>query len=525
MVTSSDAARKPFGSRLLGRADQSPRALRVRVQLLLTALLVGTNVVGAGVVFVVSSLVVPAPTPTRGTVLSLAIGVPVYVLVAVLVGGWIGTTTALGALRWASTGADPTSEERDRALRVPLRLTQMQVALWAGATVLFTGLALALQPERALTTALSVAIGGAMVGAVAYLFTQFVMRPVAARALSSGDDPDARPRLAGVGTRMVVLWCVGTGVPVAGLVAAALLALTGDDNDRDRLPVSALVLGGVVLLFGLLVTVLTARAVVAPVESVRDGMQAVGRGHLDVQVPVYDGTELGLLQSGFNRMADGLRERERLRDLFGRHVGEAVARAATAGSADAPGAEVELGGETCEASVLFVDLVGSTTYAAQHSPQEVVAVLNRFFGVVVDEVDRQGGLVNKFIGDAVLAVFGVPVTRDDHAGRALAAAREIARRLAEEVTEVGAGVGVATGTVVAGNVGHESRYEYTVIGDAVNSAARLTDLAKDVDGGVLAAAESQRAATAAEQERWTSSGSVRLRGRLEDTDVVVPVRP
>ena len=111
-------------------------------------------------------------------------------------------------------------------------------------------------------------------------------------------------------------------------------------------------------------------------------------------------------------MAAGLRERERLRDLFGRHVGREVAQRA----ASALG-EVELGGEGRVASVLFVDLEGSTAYATEHDPAEVVAMLNRFFGVVVDEVDERGGLVNKFIGDAVLAVFGAPVELDDHAGR------------------------------------------------------------------------------------------------------------
>ena len=105
----------------------------------------------------------------------------------------------------------------------------------------------------------------------------------------------------------------------------------------------------------------------------------------------------------------------------------------------------ELGGEGRMASVLFVDLEGSTAYATEHDPGEVVAMLNRFFGVVVDEVDERGGLVNKFIGDAVLAVFGAPVALDDHAAAALGAARAIATRLAEELPELGVGVGVATG--------------------------------------------------------------------------------
>jgi adenylate cyclase len=231
-------------------------------------------------------------------------------------------------------------------------------------------------------------------------------------------------------------------------------------------------------------------------------------------VPVYDGTELGLLQSGFNEMVHGLREREHLRDLFGRHVGQEVAAAAAAGS-------VELGGETRVATVLFVDLIGSTGFATEHSPTEVVEMLNRFFGVVVDEVDQHHGLVNKFIGDAVLAIFGAPVELEDHAAQALAAARAMATRLAVEVPEVGAGVGVATGEVVAGNVGHQARFEYTVIGDAVNSASRLTDLAKEVPGHVLVAQATIDAAGPTEAGHWSEYESVVLRGRSVATEVAV----
>jgi adenylate cyclase len=244
-------------------------------------------------------------------------------------------------------------------------------------------------------------------------------------------------------------------------------------------------------------------------------MQEVEEGNLDAEVQVYDGTELGQLQAGFNEMVRGLRDREHLRDLFGRHVGKDVAEVAARG-------DVELGGETRVVSVLFVDIVGSTSLAAERDPGEVVGLLNRFFGIVVEEVDRHHGLVNKFIGDAALAVFGAPVGLEDHAGHALAAGRSLARRLADEVPELRAGIGVSTGEAVAGNVGGESRFEYTVIGDAVNAAARLTELAKDVDGMLVASGEALEAAGADEAARWTRQDSVVLRGRSSETVLVVP---
>jgi adenylate cyclase len=510
--------RAPFGARILGSADQSARRLRIRVQLLLTAFLIATNLLGAVVVLVISRWVVPAPAPTQATLISWAIAVPAYVASAVVIGVVWGTTQTLRALRWATVSEQrPLSDtERARALRVPLQLTLMQVFLWSAATVTFTVLALVLQPERAVTTGLTIGLSGVMVCGISFLLTEFVLRPIAARALT--DAPaSGRLRGVGVGGRMVIFWCLGTAAPLVGLVITGIRALAGDDDaSRTQLAVVSIVIGGVVLLVGLFVTVLNARAVVAPIESVRDGMVAVEQGDLEADVVVYDGTELGRLQSGFNHMVHGLRERERLRDLFGRHVGHEVASAAV------DLGEVELGGETRTATVLFVDLVGSTTYATEHSPAEVVAVLNRFFAVVVEEVDRERGLVNKFIGDAVLAIFGAPVELPGHAGAALTAARAMAARLADEVPEIGAGIGVATGTVVAGNVGHEQRYEYTVIGDAVNSAARLTDLAKDVPGRVLVDWDTVAAAGAEEAARWRRHGETTLRGRGEATAVGVP---
>jgi len=516
---STSRRRSPFGSRILGPRDQDPRHLRIRIQVLLTAMLLTTNIVGAVVVFVVNTWAIPSPPPTPRMLVALAIAIPTYVVSAAVVGVVWGTTAALRSLRWATQpDTDPDRTQRERALRVPLDLTLIQFVNWLGGTVVFTVLTMVLQPSRTVGTALTVGIGAVVVAGISYLLAEFALRPVAARALA---DVGATRRLRGVGVgpRMAIFWTLGTGAPVVGLLIAAILALTpaGSDTTLTQLAVVTIIVCGAVLVFGFLLTDLNAHSVVAPLLSVRDAMQEVEKGRLDTDVVVYDGTELGQLQSGFNAMVHGLREREQIRDLFGRHVGHEVAAAAAALGAG----EIELGGETRVCSVLFVDLVGSTTYATEHGPTEVVAVLNRFFGVVVDEVDRHHGLVNKFIGDAVLAIFGAPVELPDHAAAALAAARTIAVRLAAEVPEVGAGIGVATGQVVAGNVGHEQRFEYTVIGDAVNSAARLTDLAKDVPGRVLASWDAVTAAGEPEAGHWSAYGETVLRGRTEPTRLAI----
>src|SRR5262249_17507855 len=141
-----------------------------------------------------------------------------------------------------------------------------------------------------------------------------------------------------------------------------------------------------------------------------------------------------------------------------------------------------LGGKLHQASVLFVDVVGSTGLAQRIDPRTVVALLNRVFDAVVETVTAEGGWVNKFEGDAALCIFGPPAGLVEHATAALRAACTLRARLSSIAIDrdrsIDAGIGVATGTVVAGNVGAEQRYEYTVIGDPVNEAARLTELAK-----------------------------------------------
>jgi len=140
-------------------------------------------------------------------------------------------------------------------------------------------------------------------------------------------------------------------------------------------------------------------------------------------------------------------------------------------------------------------------------------MLNRFFGVVVDAVAREGGWVNKFEGDAALCLFGAPETAPDHAARALRVAAAIPADLASDGGPLAAGIGVATGDVLAGFVGTAERYEYTVIGDVVNLAARLCEGAKERRTGVLVSEVTVSEAGAGAD--WQQAGTFRVRGRRE----------
>jgi adenylate cyclase len=208
-------------------------------------------------------------------------------------------------------------------------------------------------------------------------------------------------------------------------------------------------------------------------------------------------------------------EQQRLRELFGRYVGEDVVRRALEHGG-------EMGGQERDVAVLFVDLIGSTALVAARRPGEVVAVLNEFFRIVVDVVNRHGGFVNKFEGDAALAVFGAPRSHRDGAGAALTAARELRDELVGALRCTGFGIGVSAGLAFAGDIGAQERLEYTVIGDPVNEAARLSELAKSQDGRVVASERAVRSAMDAEGLRWDIGELVELRGRTTPTRVARP---
>ncbi|WP_149361360.1 adenylate/guanylate cyclase domain-containing protein [Lolliginicoccus suaedae] len=234
--------------------------------------------------------------------------------------------------------------------------------------------------------------------------------------------------------------------------------------------------------------------------------------------PVVDSvTEAGALQSAVGELIDESVRSEASQALFGQHVGQDVARQALEHG-------TELRAETRFVAVMFVDLVGSTRAASTMRPGEVVALLNRFFDIVIRVVDRNRGFVNKFVGDEALIVFGAPVFQVEAVTQALATARELVEALAD-MPEIQVGIGVSAGTVTAGNVGAAERFEYTVIGDPVNEAARLTELAKKHPGHVLASATSVGFASEAEQALWESGDLVELRGRSKLTRLAWPVAP
>jgi adenylate cyclase len=312
--------------------------------------------------------------------------------------------------------------------------------------------------------------------------------------------------------RLVLAWCAACGTPLAA-IAVTLVGMTPTQRASTAPFIWGMSLLG--MLAGVLVAATAARAITDPLRRVRDALRTVSEGDLGFELSVDEAGELGMLQAGFNRMVTGLRERERMRDVFGRYVGTEVAKRALA-------EEFALGGELREATTMFVDVIASTQLAQSRLPQDVVTQLNEFFDAVIGCVEAEGGLVNQFQGDGVLCIFGAPDDQPDHATRALRAARELRTQIdTARPGGLDAAIGISSGKVVAGNVGGISRYEYTVVGDSTNEASRLTEHAKSMRSRTLASRATVEQA-GDEAAHWVRLDTVELRGRAEPTVAFEP---
>src|SRR5690606_13902393 len=222
------------------------------------------------------------------------------------------------------------------------------------------------------------------------------------------------------------------------------------ENDQIN---TAIFLSGAGIAVGALATAFLARSVATPMRTLRQALERISAGETDVRVPVGSASEIGRLENSVNALAENLRERERMRAVFGRHVGPEVAERALAGGA-------RLTGDVRTVSALFVDVTGSVTLSRQLAPEEFVAKLNRLLAIVVAPTENNDGWVTNSGGEAALCVSGAPVALGD----APPAARRAARRIRDEVLAAGEldiGIGVARGPVFAGDVGTASRLEYT----------------------------------------------------------------
>ncbi len=288
----------------------------------------------------------------------------------------------------------------------------------------------------------------------------------------------------------------------------------------------------VVALAGLLLSVLSvgwiASSLSRPVLRLAKNARRVEEGDYSTE-PSADlerGDELGQLARSFQNMTAGLAERDKVRDLLGKVTSPAIA-------AELTRRQLVLGGEEKKVTVLFSDLRNFTPLSEALEPAELLEMLNVYLTAMSQIVDAHGGVIDKYVGDALMALFGAPLEMPDQAGQALATALEM-RVALEELNErvfqpkgftIGFGVGIHTDTVVAGNVGSPERYNYTVIGDGVNVAARLQSLTRnpEYNTDIIVTEASLRESTQRFQTR--PLGEVAVKGKQQPVRIHALLRP
>jgi adenylate cyclase len=343
-----------------------------------------------------------------------------------------------------------------------------------------------------------------------------------------GAERIVRPVLEEIGTALPDTALPGArGLPLRTRLVAALPAINvitavvayglarGGAADLGELVTVVLIATAVAATVSLVLTVLLSNSITGPIAELREATGRVGEGDLDVRVPVVTTDETGELARSFNAMAAGLAERERIREAFGTYVDREVAEHILAEGTDLAGEEVEV-------TMMFIDIRDFTGFAERSSAPEVVATLNRLFERIVPLIHQHGGHVDKFVGDGLLAVFGAPRRQHDHADQALAAALEIDRAVSVEFSdELAVGIGLNSGPVVAGNVGGGGRLEFSVIGDAVNIAARVEAATRQTGDVILLTEDVKRLLNNAAAE-LEARPTVPLKGKREPVTLYAP---
>jgi len=305
---------------------------------------------------------------------------------------------------------------------------------------------------------------------------------------------------------MVALLVIAIG-PMAAVVVD-YYSYTGERQQWEILvDIGGAVLGVAISAFFIV------RSLLRPLGALSRAMTEVAGGKLDIQVPVTSNDEVGELTGQFNNMVEGLRERELIRETFGRYVDESVAAAILRRQGDNV-----LAGETAEATILFTDIAGFTTIAEYLTPHELVEALNEYLETVLAPIRAHGGVVNTFIGDGLFASFNMPLACENHSIAAVRAAIDIeravgARTFGAQGVALDTRIGISSGPVIGGSVGAGERLSFTLLGDTVNLAARLEELNKQYGTRILVSQSTRQ--TCGKRFAFHDLGRVVVRGRSD----------
>lgn len=298
----------------------------------------------------------------------------------------------------------------------------------------------------------------------------------------------------GVVVEAPVDWVQGRMWPIA---QAAMLALS-----------AAL---GIILTAGFFLS----RRVSRPLAQLHAAVESIGRGNFETRLDDSSKDEFGTVAKAVNKMAAELSERDRVKAAFARYVSKQVMNSILDSSA-----EIRLRGDRKRISVLFCDIRGFTSISENLPPEKVVQLLNEYFESMVEIVFRNKGMLDKFIGDGMMVIFGAPEEDPYQEENALKTAVEmqtelqkLAERWRPEGLDLRIGIGINSGPAIVGNIGSSQRMEYTAIGDTVNLASRLETATKELGVGILLSEYTHNAVRGS--FRFKNMGPVRIRGRNE----------
>jgi len=499
---------------------------------IVNVLVIGANGLGALLTFIFLSYIAPLP---RGEGLVDVVTVQDYMTMIVgtavlfVFGAVLGRFAQQYYPQWyerlragESHEAIPDAARRE-VLNFPIMVAVTSLGMWFLAS-LFFGVGMARSVRSFLAIVL---VGGPFTSALAFFALDLFWRRMVPVFFPHGQMRTTRAFRLTVFSRLLIVFLLSSIYPVGLLVTLSL--------DRARQIVSApnpevllnnmfliqMFLLGITIVSSTLMAFFASRTVIGPLEELEKAMARVEQNDLNVRVPVLSNDEVGYLSERFNEMVTGLKRGELLRNLFNLYVSPEVAREALEHG-------TSLGGQLVQCTILFSDIRSFTTLSEQLDPADLIGLLNRYMSQMVDVIVSHGGMVNKFGGDSLLAVFGTPLNPSpDHAVSAVQAALGMREALAEfnqaqaatGSSQLQCGIAVATGRVVAGNVGGKERIEYTVIGDTVNLAARLQAMSKEFQHDILLNEEAYFEACGKMQLEPQKIPNVTVRGKNEPVTI------
>lgn len=499
---------------------------------IINVLVVSANGLGALLTFVFLSYIAPLPQGESAVeVVTIQDFVPVAIgtIVLLILGGTLGRFAQRYYPQWYERLRSGESHQaipdvaRREVLNLPIAVAATSLAMWFLASLFF-----GLWAGGSIRSFLGIAlVGGVFTSTLAFFAVDLFWRRMVPIFFPDGQVRTTRAFRLTVFARLLIVFLLSSIYPVGLIVALSLdrarqiISASNPETILKNMFLVQMFLLGISVISSTLMAFFSSRTVIGPLEELEKAMARVEQNDLNVRVPVLSNDEVGYLAERFNAMVTGLRRGELMRNLLNLYVSPEVAREALEHGAS-------LGGQLVECTVLFSDIRSFTTLSEQLDPGDLIVLLNRYMSQMVEVIVSQGGMVNKFGGDSLLAVFGTPLNPlPDHAVAAIRAALRMQAALAEfnqaqaaaGGPQLQCGIGVTTGKVVAGNVGGKERIEYTVIGDTVNLAARLQVMSKELHHDLLLNEEAYLQARDKMQLNAQKIAGVTVRGKNEPVTI------